>query len=61
MKDQLEQRLEQLRAELAKGEQVLVQLDQQRARTVMAVERIRGAIQVLEELLRPDELPADGE
>lgn len=67
MKNQLEQRLEQLRAELANGERVLMQLDQQRVRTTMTIERIRGAIQVLEELLAvdeqppPDELPPDGE
>lgn len=55
MKDQLEQRLEQLHAELARGQEILARLDLQRRQTAVKVEQIRGAIQVLEEMLAGDE------
>lgn len=56
MREQLEQRLEQLRAELAKGEQALHQLDRQRAQTAVVMERIRGAIIEFELLVQQIEL-----
>ena len=45
-----EQRMEELRNELAKGEQQLAALDRERAATRDTILRIQGAIQVLEEL-----------
>ena len=44
------QRLEELRNELAKGEQQLDRLDRERAALRDTVLRIQGAVQVLEEL-----------
>jgi prefoldin subunit 5 len=46
----LQQRLEELRAELAKGEQQFAMLERERAATRDTILRIQGAIQVLEEL-----------
>jgi len=46
----IEQRIEELRAELAKGEQRLAALDRERAVTRDTILRIQGALQVLEEL-----------
>ncbi len=47
----IEQRIEELRNELTKGEQHLAALDRERAGTRDTILRIQGAIQVLEELL----------
>jgi uncharacterized coiled-coil protein SlyX len=55
MKERLEQRLEELRAEFAKGQQVLVDLNQRRAVLTGTLTRIEGAIQVLEELMAADQ------
>jgi prefoldin subunit 5 len=46
----IEQRIEELRNELGKGEQQLAALDRERALTRDTILRIQGAIQVLEEL-----------
>ena len=46
----IHQRLQELRTELAKGEQQLERLDRERANIRDTVLRIQGAIQVLEEL-----------
>lgn len=46
----IEQKLQELREEYAKGEQQLVQLDQRRRELQETMLRISGAIQVLEEL-----------
>lgn len=62
MKDQLEQRLAELRAELARGERMEKQLRQQLGQLQITMERIRGAIIEFELLLAPpDELPPDEE
>lgn len=49
-----QQRLQELRTELAKGEQQLDRLDHERAAVRDTVLRIQGAIQVLEELASAD-------
>jgi prefoldin subunit 5 len=51
MKDQTEQRLQELRSEFKIGEAQLEQLDRRRAQLRDTLLRISGAIQVLEELL----------
>jgi hypothetical protein len=51
MRERLEQRLEELRQELAKGQQMHAELDQRRQALAEMLMRIRGAIQVLEEEL----------
>jgi hypothetical protein len=51
MKDQTEQRLQELRNEFKIGEAQLEQLDRRRAQLRDTLLRISGAIQVLEELL----------
>lgn len=56
MKQQIEQRLGELRAELDAGQRMLTDLDTRRADLQATMLRISGAIQVLEELLNA---PAD--
>ncbi|MEA5521394.1 hypothetical protein [Limnoraphis robusta] len=51
MKQQLEQRLQQLKAEFASGQKVLVDLEAKQANVRETLLRIQGAIQVLEEEL----------
>ena len=51
MKQQLEQRLQQLKAEFESGQKVLADLDNRRAEVQPTLLRIQGAIQVLEEEL----------
>ena len=51
MKQQLEQRLQQLKTEFESGQQVLADLDKRRAEVQPTLLRIQGAIQVLEEEL----------
>lgn len=51
MREQLEQRLTQLRAEFAAGQQRLTDLERQQASLQQTLLRISGAIQVLEEEL----------
>ncbi|WP_299409872.1 hypothetical protein [Acaryochloris sp. IP29b_bin.148] len=51
MKKQLEQRLQQLKAEFESGQQVLAELEEKRANIQNTLLRIQGAIQVLEEEL----------
>lgn len=62
MRAQLEQRLEELRAEFEKGQQALQELDERRASIRETLLRISGAIQVLEETLQGAATPpAPGE
>jgi hypothetical protein len=56
----IEKRLRELRAEEAKGQKHLDQLDYQRKETREALLRISGAIQVLEELLKEEEVAERG-
>lgn len=50
MKQQLEQRLKELRTEFESGQKMLVDLENQQANIRETLLRISGAIQVLEEL-----------
>jgi ABC-type Fe3+-hydroxamate transport system substrate-binding protein len=58
MREQLERRVGELRAEQEKGQQVLAELDAQQAELRQTLLRINGAIQVLEELLADAADPA---
>jgi hypothetical protein len=51
MRGQLEQRLQQLKAEFETGQTMLTDLEQKRATLQQTLLRISGAIQVLEEVL----------
>jgi uncharacterized coiled-coil protein SlyX len=51
MKQQLEQRLKDLQAEYAAGQKALAELENKQATLKTTLERISGAIQVLEEEL----------
>ncbi|MFM9327192.1 hypothetical protein D3C81_1963660 [compost metagenome] len=51
MKQQLQARMEELKAELETGHQMLQELEEKRNNLGYTVTRITGAIQVLEELL----------
>ena len=51
MKQQLEQRLQDLKVEYASGEKVLVELEAKQINLKSTLLRIEGAIQVLEEEL----------
>ena len=57
----MEKRLEELRAELVKGQRQLEALDYRRREVRDTVLRISGAIQVLEELQAADRPPAPEE
>ena len=51
LKQQLEQRLNELRAEYASGQKALAELENKQAALRSTLQRISGAIQVLEEEL----------
>lgn len=51
MREQVERRVSELKAELHKGQQVLAELEAKEAELRQTLLRISGAIQVLEELL----------
>jgi len=51
MKEQLEQRLKELKAEYTTGQKMLADLQNQQANLEQTLLRISGAMQVLEELL----------
>ena len=51
MREQLERRVSELKAEQQKGQQVLAELEGREAELRQTLLRITGAIQVLEELL----------
>lgn len=51
MREQLEQRLKELKSEFTSGQQALADLESQKAHLTETLLRISGAIQVLEEEL----------
>ena len=57
MKQQLEQRLEELRTEFASGQKMLADLEARQANLRDSLLRISGAIQVLEEELAEETQP----
>jgi len=60
MKEQLEKRLNELKAEFESGQNVLADLTQRRKNLRETVLRISGAIQVLEEMLeQSNQAPED--
>jgi hypothetical protein len=61
MRDQLEQRLQQLKTEFQAGQSMLTELEQKRVNLEQTMLRISGAVQVLEELLAADKVPTNGE
>ncbi len=61
MREQLETRLQELKAEFESGQKMLAELDQKRANLEKTLLRISGAIQVLEEELKKAELDAGAE
>lgn len=60
MKEQIEQRLKELKAEFDSGQKMLADLETQQANLKTTLLRISGAIQVLEELLSPAQATEDG-
>ena len=54
MRERLERRLEELKAEFECGQKVLAELDERRANVRDTLLRISGAVQSLEEILRGD-------
>lgn len=55
MKEQLQQRLQSLKAEYEAGQKMLAELEAKQANLQGTLLRISGAIQVLEEMLNTDE------
>lgn len=58
MKDAIEARYNELRAEHERGTTMLAQMDKEREALAQTLQRITGAVQVLGELLRADAAPA---
>lgn len=59
MKEMLEKRLGELKAELAAGENLLGELQAKQVSLQQTLLRISGAIQVLEEMLAREPTPSD--
>jgi predicted nuclease with TOPRIM domain len=60
MKEQLLRRLEELKAEYESGQKMLAELEAKQSEIKETLLRIRGAIQVLEEMLAQAESPPSG-
>lgn len=58
MREKIEERLRELRAELEVGRGMLAELDARRANLSGSMLRIGGAVQALEELLRDEQFGA---
>jgi hypothetical protein len=56
MKEQIETRLQQLKAEFETGQKMLLELEQKKLALEQTLHRISGAIQVLEELVSGPEV-----
>ena len=54
MRDQMEQRLDELKREYEAGQKMLADLEQKKMKLEQTMLRISGAIQVLEEMLAAD-------
>jgi hypothetical protein len=54
MREQLEKRLDELKAEYDQGEKMLSDLDARREQVRKTLLRISGAVQILEELLKEE-------
>ena len=61
MEQQLEQRLQSLKAEFASGQKMLAELEAKQTNLRETLLRISGAIQVLEELLAKSQAPEENE
>ncbi|MFZ5988933.1 MAG: hypothetical protein ACOYWZ_17665 [Bacillota bacterium] len=62
MKEKLEERLKELRAEFEAGQKMLAELDMKRSNLESTLVRISGAIQVIEELTaQTDDTPKESE
>ncbi|PZO48447.1 MAG: hypothetical protein DCF15_17890 [Phormidesmis priestleyi] len=61
MRQQLEKRLQELKAELVSGQRAMAEIETQQANLQATLLRISGAIQVLKEVLEEplDETPSD--
>ncbi len=59
MKENIENRIAQLKSELESGQRMMLELEQQKARLQEQLLRISGAVQVLEELLAGAQAEAD--
>jgi prefoldin subunit 5 len=59
MREQIENRIESLRAEYRTGQEMLAELEGRQAALKMTLTRISGAIQVLEELLQGNNSDAE--
>lgn len=55
MREQLERRLAELKAEFENGQKMLLEMDQKRANLEKTLLRISGAVQVLEEELNKEQ------
>lgn len=58
MREQLEQRLTELKSEFEAGQKMLADLEAKKAELQATLLRISGAIQVIEEMLTQDNAPA---
>lgn len=58
MREQINKRIESLRAEYRTGQEILAELEAREAGLKLTLTRISGAIQVLEELLQENESAA---
>ena len=56
MRDQVEQRLAELRSEYQAGQKMLADLEAKQDELRQTLLRISGAVQVLEELLQPEQM-----
>ncbi|MCM3702367.1 hypothetical protein [Paenibacillus macerans] len=61
MNEQIKARIEELKAELAAGQQMMQELDEKRGSLSFTMTRISGAVQVLEELAASEEAAAEAE
>lgn len=61
MNEQIKTRIEELKAELAAGQQMMQELDEKRSSLSYTMTRISGAVQVLEELAASEEAAAEAE